>query len=199
VVLTWLTLILLLPAAIIVLVTLTLVADMWTSRGDPGPLRETVKDRFYPVLEQLGYRRKSTALTSTFRRVVGNRVRIVELRWDKYQRPSFGVSFGETANTILSTPYGEVSPEAVETHHSEALGDLQRSDRHTASNAWFKLRKPIEQVLATRRLRYEPSEVVDQLISTYPEVERWFEARETGPHIRMTRVETAQPCSGRRH
>jgi hypothetical protein len=186
----WLTVILLIPAALIVLGVLALVFEIKTSSGDARPLRKDIKERFYPLLEGLGYRRRSTSLSTTFRRVVGDRVRIVQLNWDKYHRPSFAIVFGETPNSVIPSPLGDVTLEAVEPCHSEALGSLQRKPRSQfVGDAWFKLRKPLFEALTTMRLRYAPHEVVDQLLRTYPEIERWFEAREVGPHIRMLRNE----------
>jgi hypothetical protein len=194
----WLTFVLLMPAVLIVLGVLALVFEIKTSSGDARPLRKDIKERFYPLLERLGYRRRSTSLSTTFRRVVGDRVRIVQLNWDKYHQPSFAIAFGETPNSVIPSPLGDVTPEAVEPCHSEALGALQRKPRRSVWDAWFKLRKPLFEALTTMRLKYAPHEVVDQLLMTYPEIERWFEAREVGPHIRMLRneVQPGVPANG---
>ena len=139
----------------------------------PDPLRETVKRRFYPFAETRGFARikSSNALFTTFRKCDGDTVYEFEIQWDKYHRPSFVLNF--------SLPEG--SGVVARTKH----GRLQRK-RGGPMSCWFNLRRPWLEVIRTGRLRYKPDEVVDQLITCFPEIEAWWSNGIEGPHVYCT-------------
>jgi hypothetical protein len=183
----WTTVLLLTPAALIVLAILEFIVDYKTSEGDSKLLRNGIKRRFYPLLNQLGFKKgKTNSIEVTFRRFFEDRVHIVQLCWDKYHNPSFSVLFGECPNAVISLPIGDFQPEFLEPYHSKALGFLLRSHRQSISNCGFRLQKPYIEMITSRRIRYETNEVVDQLIKYYPQVEHWFETKEVGPNINVT-------------
>jgi hypothetical protein len=133
-----------------------------------NPLREVVKHRFYPFAESRGFVRdkSSDPLFTTFRRTHEGAEQVFDIQWDKYHRPFFVINFR--------------SPEGSQARHKR--GRLQRR-RGGALGCWFTLRKPLGEILRTGRLKYEPVEVVDQLISYFGEVEEWWSNGAEGPHI----------------
>ena len=136
----------------------------------PHPLRETIKRRFYPfALERRFTRIKSSnSLYTTFRKAEGETTYEFEIQWDKNHRPYFVLN--------LSVPDGV--PMRSRTKH----GRLQRK-RGGPMSCWFNLWKPWLEVLKTGRLKYNPDQVVDQLISCFPEVEAWWSDGTEGPHV----------------
>jgi hypothetical protein len=136
----------------------------------PNTLREAVKRRFYPFVEARGFSRiKSTdSLFTTFRKGDAEVAYKFEMQWDKYHRPYFILNF--------SKPDGAKMP--TRTEH----GRLQRK-RGGSMNCWFNLRRPWLEVLRAGRLSYTPDEVVDQLISCFPEIEEWWSTGTEGAHV----------------
>ncbi len=189
----WLTFLLLIPAALVVLGMLAIALELRAPIGDTKSLRNVVKRRFFPYLKSKGFEHTSNSMCTTFRRASAERIRIIQLRWDKYDKPCFSISFGETPNIPLHTPDGTVSPDSVEPCHSEALGYLNRKKgAGFGMDAWFQLQRPLHNRIRTRKREYTSDEVVDQLIEYFPEVEKWFETKQAGPHISMSRS-VAQP------
>ncbi|MDP3858018.1 MAG: hypothetical protein Q8Q73_09710 [Stagnimonas sp.] len=144
-----------------------------------NPLREAVKRRFYPFAESSGFLRAKSSHPhfTSFRRVRGDIAQVFDIQWDKYGRPSFVINFGEVC---LNEP--ESSAAAVETQHCPAL---LRLIPDKGSPRWWRLRKPWLEALATGRLRHEPNDVVDQVITYFMEAETWWAEKVEGPHVRL--------------
>ena len=134
------------------------------------PLREAVKQRFYPFAESRGFTRikSSNALFTAFRKSEGDSVYAFEIQWDKYHRPYFVLNFShpKDAGMVARTKHGR----------------LQRK-RGGPLSCWFNLRKPLLQVLQTGRFSFKPDEVVDELISCFSELETWWSNGIEGPHV----------------
>ncbi len=136
----------------------------------PNPLRETVKQKFYPFAEARGFSRvkSNNALFTVFRKSDGGVTYEFELQWDKYHRPYFVLNFGR--------------PEGSGVQTRTKRGRLQRK-RGGPMSCWFNLRKPWLEALQTWRIRYTPDEVVEQLITFFPEIETWWSCGTEGPHV----------------
>jgi hypothetical protein len=134
------------------------------------PLREAVKDSFYPFAERAGFERLAggSPLFTNFRRRSGDLVDVFDIQWDKYSRPSFVINFGQCP------------PQDEKDCHKPCRLQRKRSG-HLSS--WFGLRKPFLEALQTGRLNYTPQEVVSQLIAWFPEVEAWWATRAEGEHV----------------
>src|SRR5262245_40753037 len=139
-------------------------------------LREAVKARFYPFAEAKGFvRDKSThPHFTTFRRVQSGMVNVFDVQWDKYGRPRFVINFGEVPH--------EASMDSVETQDCKILLRLQPSK---SSPRWWRLLKPWREILRTGRFRYKPTEVVDQTIAVFHEMEAWWSQHKEGPHVHL--------------
>jgi len=136
----------------------------------PHRLRESVKNRFYPFALERGFVRlqPSSPLVTTFRKVEAGTTYEFEIQWDKYHRPYFVLNFS--------------IPEGVADQGRTKQGRLQRK-RGGPLSCWFNLRRPWLEVVRTGRLKYHPDQVVDQLISCFPEVEAWWLDGTEGPHV----------------
>ena len=135
-------------------------------------LREAVKKRFYPFIEAKGFSRvKSThPHFTTFRKPNGSSVQVFDVQWDKYGRPSFVINFGEGPNT-------EAEPEQCDV--------LCRLQPDKDSPRWWRLRKPLLEIFKTGRIKYEPEEVVAQVIACFGEAEAWWAEKKEGAHVQV--------------
>jgi hypothetical protein len=64
--------------------------------------------------------------------------------------------------------------------------ELQRW-RGGSLRTWFQLGKPWPETILTLRWAYSPEEVAAQVISSFAELETWWENKQEGPHIYVTR------------
>ena len=136
----------------------------------PHPVREAVKNQFYPYVEAKGFLRLKSrnSLFTTFRMKNGDTVYEFEIQWDKRSRPYFVLNFS--------------LPEGAESTTRTKHGRLQRK-RGGGLGCWFNLKKSWPEILRTGRLRYKPEEVVNQLIRYFPEIETWWSTGVEGPHV----------------
>jgi hypothetical protein len=141
-----------------------------------NPLREAVKQHFYPFAESKGFdRAKSThPHFTTFRRIGPDIVHIFDVQWDKYGRARFVLNFGEAERGLTT--------DALEVQDCKVLCRLQPGRN---SPRWWRLMKPWTEMLRTGRFRYTPEEVVDQVIASFAEVEAWWSEKMEGPHVHV--------------
>jgi len=178
---TWVSMILLLPAAAVGLLTAAMVFHLKTSGGDSGPLRAAVKKRLHPRLGALGFTSTAHSMRSLFQRTHGDCIQVVEIQWDKHHSPIFRINFGEAEAS--SIPRGE----APDLHMCRTSGSLERKRGHGffGMDSWYQLRKPLLVALRTRKLYYKPDEVADQVLNDFSEVEEWLSDSKLGPHMRL--------------
>jgi len=146
-----------------------------------NPLREAVKDYFYPFAESKDFVRAKSKHPhfTTFRRVKGATVHVFDVQWDKYGRPAFVINFGEASF--------EESKTLVDNVETEQCNVLCRLQPDKNSPGWWRLRKPWLEVLKTGRLRFEPKEVVLRAIACFPDAEAWWAEKLTGQHVLVLR------------
>jgi hypothetical protein len=151
-------------------------------KGRTTELRRILKQRFYEPLVRRGFvldTRHQPQMT-TLRRRARDRVHLLDVAWDKYGRPRFSVTFGTCPAAGLQIrgeliPAGEMlaswCPDAGTLQGGSGAGWSFRQDAN-----WLQrfLGRPIR----------DPATVVDDLLSIYPEVERYWAGGETGPHLR---------------
>jgi hypothetical protein len=148
------------------------------------PLRDAVKNRFYPFAEQQGFARRRSAhpLFADFRRERHGKVQLFDIQWEKYHRPCFVLNFGETQPGDLELNGTRIAAEEVGPAHCPLRGRLQRY-RGGSLSCWFRLRKPWSGVLTSGTWNYAPDEVVEELVQAFRELEAWWETKTEGPHI----------------
>jgi hypothetical protein len=93
-----------------------------------APLRELMKERFYPFAAERGFvRAKSThPLFTVFRRRHDQTVQVFDIQWDKYRAPRFVLNFGEARAEGVDIRGVHVSGDDLEPSHCEIQGRLQR-------------------------------------------------------------------------
>ena len=172
-------------AMLVLLAVIVFLVGM-SLRGNSKPLREAVKARFYPFAEARGFvREKNThPLFTTFRRLSGNGLHVIDVQWDKYYRPQFVINFGECPAGGVEfagkrIQAGEINPSAC-----PRRGRLQR-EKGRMGGTWLQLRKPLREAITSLRWEYSPEQVVDELIRYFPEVEAWWAEKKLGPHVVM--------------
>src|SRR5215831_1940844 len=143
---TWVSMIFLLPAAAVGLLTAALVFHVRTSRGDSRPLRAAVKKRLHPRLQALGFTSTANSMRTLFLRTHGDCIQMIEIQWDKYHSPIFRINFGEAE--AISVPEGE----APDIYMCQTSGSLERKRGHGffGMDSWYQLRKPLLVALPTR-------------------------------------------------
>jgi len=151
-------------------------------------LRKIIQAQFHPFVESRGFRkeRPASATFTEFRRVVGDRLQVFDVQWDKYQRPRFVLNFGESPAADLLL-HGRVVPLAqIGPPECPLQGRLQRR-RGGSLGCWFGTRKPLARALLTASLHYPPQEVLVSLTTAFQELEEWWLTKQVGPHIQILR------------
>ena len=153
------------------------------------PLRELMKERFYPFAAPRGFvRAKSThPLFTVFHRRHDQTVQVFDVQWDKYRAPRFVLNFGEGPVQGVEIRGVHVSGDDLEPSHCEVQGRLQRR-KGASLRCWFQLRKPIFQAISSGAWHFTPTEVVDQVIQAFPEVEAWWATKAEGPHVNVVHM-----------
>ena len=149
-------------------------------------LRSVVKEKFYPFAESQGFvRARATSLYAGFRRAGPDIMHVFDIQWDKYGAPSFVLNFGECPMSgIDMIDIGHVAAADVRPGYCRQGGRLQRK---RGAFGWFKLRKPLHEVLTSFKWRYRPEVVVQKAIDWFPEIEAWWSRKDEGPHIYIIR------------
>ena len=150
------------------------------------PLREAVKATFYPFALQRGFvREKATSLFVPFRRMAGSTVQVFEIQWDKSHRPRFVVNFGEAPLAGIDFFGEHVTAELVAPHQCPVNGRLQRWRGGGSMRTWFQTSKPWAETVRTLKWAYTPEEVAAELMSSFAELESWWETKQEGPHVNI--------------
>lgn len=137
------------------------------------PLLDEIKRRFYPFVRGCGFVRARSADPHfvAFRRQAAGRTDVFEIQWDKYWRPRF----------VLNIERGERD---AGTDAARLRGRLQRC-RGGSLDCWFGLHRSWRSRIRSGCWRYTPSEVADELIAAFGELERWWAGGEAGPHVQL--------------
>ncbi|AUD77741.1 hypothetical protein CW740_00215 [Kangiella profundi] len=138
------------------------------------PLNDEMKKVFYPWVRAKGFvKQKSTDPHFVeFRRETSSGIDVFEVQWDKYWRPYFVINFKK---------------ERVSDPKWQYPGRLQRISGGSL-NCWFSLSKPFIYKLLTFHWSYEPTEVVEELMYAFEELENWWKNGEVGGHMYFNEV-----------
>jgi hypothetical protein len=156
--------------------------------GKTTELRREIKARFFPYAAARGFspdvRLQPTSVI--FRRHAGERVEMFELQWDKYGSPRFAINFGTCSINGLDIN-GNAAPaaEALPTWCND-VGSLQPR-RGSSTRSWFRQDSTLLRRLAGQPALRDPSEVVDDLVALFPEIERYWATGAVGPHLKIWR------------
>ncbi|MCE9601431.1 MAG: hypothetical protein K8S21_04345 [Gemmatimonadetes bacterium] len=150
------------------------------------PLRRALKLVFYASVADAGFAidRRGRPGTTVLRRVSGDVVHLLEVQWEKYGRPRFTLNFGTCPAAGLRIRDELHVPGQVLPTWCPDAGTL-RPRRGATSRSWFRQDRPFLQRLLGRPALREPSEVVGELVTLFPELERYWSTGEIGEHMRV--------------
>jgi hypothetical protein len=150
--------------------------------GPTTHLRRELRKRFVPHAVERGFvvDERHQPVTTTFRRAANGSVQIFEIQWDKYGRPRFAVRFGTCPAAGLRVDGTVFPPGETLATWCPDRGTL-RSDR----GEWFRQDVGLfRRMLHANALR-NPSEVINELLACFPELERYWAEGRQGPHARL--------------
>jgi hypothetical protein len=156
--------------------------------GKTTVLRREIKTRFFPYAAARGFRvdLRLQPTSVIFRRPAGVRMEMFELQWDKYGSARFTIHCGACSIEGLEIN-GRKTPaeEALPTWCNEVASLQPRGGSGTRS--WFRQDSTLVDRLIGRPALRNPSEVVDELLALFPEIEQYWAAAKIGPHLRIWR------------
>ncbi|WP_068829686.1 hypothetical protein [Pseudomonas sp. BMS12] len=145
-------------------------------------LRQHLKERLQPLLESRGFvaDQPQHALFWTYRRHDGEQLHILEVQWDKYQRPRFILNYGTVPSAGLSIQDRLVPATELAASWASDAGRLQAGT--SASESWFRQDRPWwRRLLGAAPL--EPQVPVQQLLACLGELEIYWHSGLLGPHM----------------
>lgn len=152
--------------------------------GNTTDLRRELKKRFYPFVAKHGFQIDTThsPFSIDFRRITAEGINVFDLRWEKYGRPRFVVNFGHCSASGVIHFGEEVPPGKVLSYMGSSSGRLQPK-KGSGTGSWFRQDRSFFYRVVLRQQPRPAAEVVDELLSLFPELEEWFHHRHLGPHI----------------
>ena len=146
-------------------------------------LREELTRRFVPLLRERGFngpeRIAGNALFHDFRRVTNSGTHMLSIMFDKYQRPRC------VFDVWVEPPEGR---DALTHRGGTLLQGRVQPRRGTSTASWFRADRPWWQrlfgVTSTRE-----REAVSEAIATLDEIDRWWHAQQSSPHISTYPIE----------
>lgn len=153
--------------------------------GTTTELRREIKSRFFPYVEQLGFKfdEREAPTFWIFRRTAVDTAQLFSIQWEKYGRPRFRLDFGSCSIDGLALPGKQIALADVHPHWLSDCLTLKPRTGFFASD-WFRQdRGAMRKLLGAEPLR-SPAEVVDELMRVFTEVESYWSYGAAGKHIR---------------
>lgn len=143
-------------------------------------LKNTVAEQFGSYVLGLGFKRAGeNAEFYSYRRLRETRYDLVEVQFDKHNKPKFILNFGVVPKEGMVDAYGRfMAAESVQIAHLEESGRLYGCP---AFMCWFR---PLG-LFGLRKPEFSVSKSVTRLKDGFRQVERWFEGGEIGPNMRL--------------
>jgi hypothetical protein len=155
--------------------------------GKTTDLRRELKRSFIPHVVGRGFVVDHTGAPFflTFRRIVNGELHVFDIQWEKYGARRFVINFGKASADGGATFAGErLVPERTDPVHCPENGRLQPG-RGPGPSSWFRQDRSLVRWLVAGRRLYDAQEVVAQLLTTFGELEAYWERGTIGPHMRM--------------
>jgi hypothetical protein len=157
--------------------------------GRTTELRRALKQRFFASVVDRGFAidARHQPISTVFRRRAGGRVEIFEVQWEKYGRPRFAVRFGTCPSEGLRIDAKVHAPDDTLPTWCPDAGSLQPR-RGASSRSWFRQDSSVLQRLLWRPALRAPADVVNELLTLFPELERYWQTGDAGPHLQFFRL-----------
>lgn len=167
---------------------------MAVDKSKRAHLRVELSQRFIPYLQSLGFQAdedsgkpdtRSTHPFGAFVRKHGSTADVIDIQFDKYQRPRFIINFSRRPPRVIEDGWTigprnarlprltEFGAERFRWAESFRLTPRARSARWFTVRTFFGLRSP----------KTSSKAVVDRLMNLFPQVEAWFNDGSLGDHI----------------
>lgn len=130
--------------------------------GRTTELRREIRKRVIPLATASGFAlsQADAPFVWEFRRTVGGDEHYFDVQWEKYGRPRFVVNFSSSGK------FGRLQPGSG-----------------TGTSSWFRQDSTLFERLLLRPALRPPSEVVDELLALFPELEEYFSEGQVGRHM----------------
>ena len=135
-------------------------------------------------------------LTWTFRRVADGSVHLFDIQFEKYGLPRFVVNFGECSTAGVKVLDKYVPAESIFAADTPVFGRLQPG-RGASTRSWFRQDPSFVQRLIGKGDGNAPTEVVEKLMSLFPQIERFWQDGVIGTNIQVEPQEIVQDVSER--
>jgi hypothetical protein len=152
--------------------------------GRTTDLRRELKRRFYPFAAENGFQIDMThgPFGVDFRRIRAEGIDVFDLQWEKYGKPRFVVNFGQCSATGVVHFEEHIPPEKVLAYMGSVSGRLGPG-KGASTRSWFCQDRSVFRRVLLRQPDRPAAEVVDELLSLFPELEDWFQKGRVGPHM----------------
>lgn len=157
--------------------------------GKTTELRRAVKTRFFTHARERGFvvDERLQPVSTIFRRRAGRVVHLFDVQWEKYGRPRFVIGFGTCPAEGLRLGDVTHSPEETLPTWCPDAGSLQPR-RGAGPGSWFRQDSTVLQRLFGRPPLRNAADVVDEVMTMFPELERYWASGEVGPHMWQWRL-----------
>jgi hypothetical protein len=155
-------------------------------------LRAAISEKVVPVLLSKGYQGpselKGNALVHEYRRSTPQGTHVLEIQFEKYQRPRFAI------NLYVEPPGGMES--LTRNGGTITTGRLKARPGAT-TRSWFRADRSWWEQMILRHSDTVENEAVELCLSLLPEVEAWWSSQRASPHITSWPVKyVAQQTAG---
>lgn len=162
--------------------------------GKTTDLRNELRRVFFPFMKEKGFAavKGGSPLFMEFRKTDAHRTYLLDIQWDKYQRPRFVINFAHCDNSGVTFAGKHIPAESVLIGQTPVMGRLYQGKRRslTREGNWFRQDVPILKRLLVLSASYPATQVVEHLMKVIPEVEHYWGSGEVGKHMVVWRSET---------
>ena len=154
--------------------------------GRTTELRREIKSTFVPYVEEKGYvcSMKNAPSFIDFKKITNNEVWVFDIQFEKYGLPRFVVNFGKCSADGVTLNGTHYSQSEIVPSLTPGIGRLQPG-KTSSTGSWFRQDKHWLTKLVTSSKQRPASEVVNQLMSMFSELEQYFEKGTIGEHLRI--------------
>jgi hypothetical protein len=152
--------------------------------GTTTELRREIKSRLVPFLAEQGFAidQRHAPANLDFRRFLNGQVHCIDIQWEKYGTPRFTINAGAASDRgtkwrDMKTAATDMGPAQCPEYIRLYPGKLRGSTRR-----WFRQDHTLFKWLTTGQRRKPAAEVIDQVITLYPELDVYLTNGTIGPH-----------------
>jgi hypothetical protein len=152
--------------------------------GKTTELRREIKKSFIPFAESQGYKSTMQFAPTTFDFIkkTDKEILVFDIQWEKYGFPRFVVNFGKCAKHEVENILDLYSAKEINPAITPIKGRLQPKKGFTTAS-WFRQDKNFFIKLISSNKNRPATEVVNQLMELFVEIEEYFINGTIGEHF----------------